>query len=103
MLQRRQTGVNVFEDEIPPDVKAALAHEIKAKLPHSMIGKSVFSVGGKLVRTVCRNGLKGADIDAELCLTTLRNAHAPPEVQRDTMKGYLARNVGRGQACTVPG
>lgn len=90
LKQRRQSGINVFEGDVPPHVSAVLAHELKGGIPKGMVGKSVFSVGGKLVRTVCRWGLKGVDIDAQRCYTTLRDAHAPPELARPRMKEYLA-------------
>ena len=92
LRQRRQSGVKVFEGEIPDFVKEALRHEYSrtVQLPEAVMGKSVFSVGGKLVRTICRSGLKGVDVDAERCYSTLRDSAAPANLRRETLKHYLA-------------
>ena len=46
LRQRRQTGVKVFDNDVPDYVMEALRHEYKSGLPESMIGKSVFRPWG---------------------------------------------------------
>jgi hypothetical protein len=79
---RRQSGVRVFHgDDLPDDVEEALAHEIARGIPEGMRGKSVFHIGERLVRVVCRQGLDVLDLDLRRCYTHLRYLHAPAELQ----------------------
>ena len=69
---RKQSGVLAFGDDVPEDVREALAHEYKAGIPVCFIGKSVFHMCDRLMRVVARTGLDMMDADLQRAFTFLR-------------------------------
>jgi hypothetical protein len=89
LKSRRQTGIKVFGDELPPELLGAFEREFKLGIPKAHIGKSVFHLGDRLVRVVCRTGCGFVDVDLQRAYTHLRLLHARPHLELPLMRAYM--------------
>ena len=79
--KRRQSGIKALHDyfagELPHDIVEATKHEKDS----SFAGKSIFHTWGKLLRCVCRTGLKGVEVDLKRAFFSLRYYSLPAGLQ----------------------